>query len=185
MPADARLDDTEHARPDSIAINVSPVELLDPLHCSMVAAALREWQLPPESLCLEITETALVSDVRAALGVLHALLGIGVKFALDDFGTGLSSLNHLKRFPVSIVKIDRSFVAGLANDPVDAAIVAAVAELSHTLGRTVVAEGVETSDQRKQLTALGCDNLQGYLFSRPLSTAAIQQAPEWFAGLAA
>lgn len=174
--------DSGQPRPSTIAVNVSAPELLHPDHCTLVAAALKENELLPETLCLEITESVLVADVRAALNALDALKRLGVTVALDDFGTGYSSLNYLKRFPVSVVKIDRSFITDLADDPVDEAIVVAVIELSHTLGLTVVAEGVESQRQCDHIVALGCDQVQGYLHSRPLPTAAVLAAPEWSAG---
>ena len=176
--------DSGRPRPSTIAINVSAPELLHPLHGELVADALSESALPPETLCLEITESTLVTDVRAAFDVLEALKQIGVTLALDDFGTGYSSLNYLKRFPVNIVKIDRSFIADLADDPVDEAIVVAVTELAHTLRLSVVAEGVETEHQRDHVVTLGCDRLQGYLYSRPLPAAAIQTAEQWPSGAA-
>ena len=121
--------------------------------------------LAPSSLCLELTETALLEDLDRHLGVLLALRDLGVRLALDDFGTGFSSLTYLKRFPVDIVKIDRSFVAGLGVTHCDTAIVRSVIELAHALSLTVVAEGIERPEQLEALRSLGCDLAQGYLFS--------------------
>jgi EAL domain-containing protein (putative c-di-GMP-specific phosphodiesterase class I) len=175
--------DSGGSRPASIAVNVSAPELLHPLHCTRVEAAIRECELPPAALCLELTESILVADARAAVDVLKTLERIGVALALDDFGTGYSSLNYLKRFPVSVVKIDRTFIADLAEDPVDEAIVVAVIDLAHTLGLKVVAEGVETPDQRDHVISLGCDHIQGFLYSPPVPSAEIPTTAPWAVGL--
>jgi len=115
----------------------------------------------------------LVRDVTTAAMVLHALKELGVILAIDDFGTGFSSLNYLKRFPVDVLKIDRSFVNGLGVDPEDGAIVAAVRALGGALGLDVVAEGVETELQAAKLLELDCPYAQGYLFGRPVPAAAL------------
>ena len=118
-----------------------------------------------------MTESVFVRDGERALFVLNDLKDIGVKLALDDFGTGYSSLSYLQRFPVDTVKIDREFVANLGEDPASHTIVAAVIQLAHGLGMTVVAEGVETAEQHRELTALGCDSCQGFYFARPMTAA--------------
>jgi diguanylate cyclase len=128
----------------------------------------------PQSLWLEITESALLADARTATEVLVKLHEIGVLLAVDDFGTGYSSLQHLKIFPLDVIKIDRSFVSGLGTDDGDEAIVRAVIGLATALGFTVVAEGVETSRQRKWLLDLGCELAQGYLFARPAPASEIR-----------
>jgi EAL domain-containing protein (putative c-di-GMP-specific phosphodiesterase class I) len=110
----------------------------------------------------------LVEDTVAAAGTLHALQDLGVKLVLDDFGTGYSSLGYVKRFPLSFLKIDRSFVAGMGSNDRDAAIICAIAEMARALGARVVAEGVETEEQLVGVGKLGCELAQGYLFSRPL-----------------
>jgi EAL domain-containing protein (putative c-di-GMP-specific phosphodiesterase class I) len=120
-------------------------------------------------LCIEITEGTLMASGSAE--VLQRLHDLGVKVAIDDFGTGYSSLYYLKRFPVDVVKIDRSFVDGLGTDADDDAIVTAVLSLGHALGLRVVAEGVETEAQRDRLIGLGCDAGQGFLMSRPVPAA--------------
>jgi EAL domain-containing protein (putative c-di-GMP-specific phosphodiesterase class I) len=107
-------------------------------------------------------------DAEETLSVLRALKDLGVRLHVDDFGTGYSSLSYLKRFPVDAVKVDRSFVDGLANDPEDIAIVEAIISLAHTLGIEVIAEGVESLPQLQALQAMGCESAQGYLFSRPV-----------------
>ncbi|MGZ4682881.1 MAG: EAL domain-containing protein, partial [Acidimicrobiales bacterium] len=111
--------------------------------------------------------SVFVSDSERALVVLNDLKDIGVSLALDDFGTGYSSLSYLKRFPVDVLKIDRSFVDGLGEDPEDTAIVTAIISLSRALGLRVVAEGVETRRQLDELRRLGCDRAQGFMFARP------------------
>ena len=125
-------------------------------------------------MCLEITESVLMEE--SSVAAMTALKDLGVRLSIDDFGTGYSSLGYLKRFPVDSVKVDRSFVDGLGIDGEDSAIVAAVVSLGHALGLSVVAEGVETSGQLKELLALGCDRAQGYWFSGPRN-------PTEFAGL--
>jgi EAL domain-containing protein (putative c-di-GMP-specific phosphodiesterase class I) len=112
-----------------------------------------------------------MDDVEVSLAAIRALKSLGIRLSIDDFGTGYSSLGYLKRLPVDAVKVDRSFVDGLGTDPEDSAIVAAVVNLGHTLGLTVVAEGVETNVQLAELVALGCDEAQGFLFSAAVPPA--------------
>jgi EAL domain-containing protein (putative c-di-GMP-specific phosphodiesterase class I) len=114
----------------------------------------------------------LMDDIEGAVAALKSLKAIGVAIAVDDFGTGYSSLAHLRRFPVDILKIDHSFVAGLGRNPEDAAIVRAVLALARTLDLAVVAEGVERAEQLHELRALGCERAQGHLFSAPLTEPA-------------
>ena len=149
-----------------LRVNLSARQFERPDVVDTVSAALRDSGLPAEALCLEITETILMSDAPAALRTLTALKALGVELAIDDFGIGYSSLAYLKRFPVDTLKIDRSFVAGLGTDPLDLPIVQAVLSLGHTLGLEVVAEGVETPLQEKTLKALGCERAQGFLYAR-------------------
>ncbi len=136
-----------------------------------VAELLADTGLPPAQLCLEITETALMRDVRAGLQALTELHEVGVRLAVDDFGTGYSSLSYLKRFPLDVLKVDRSFVDGLPDEAHDVAITTAILELARSLGLSVTAEGVETPEQREALLAMGCRRAQGYLFSRPVPEA--------------
>ena len=133
-----------------------------------VTAALWDTTLHPRDLSLEVTESAIMKNERRAVEVLGELKRMGIAIALDDFGTGFSSLNYLKRFPVDTVKIDRSFVRDLAFDPDDAAIVAAILSIARQLDLNVVAEGVETTEQRDFLTERSCPEIQGFLFSPPV-----------------
>ena len=151
----------------SMAVNVSARQLLDPDLVGEVATALQESGLDPSGLVLEITESATVSDTEAAIARLEELKALGVGLAIDDFGTGYSSLSYLRRFPVDQLKIDRSFVNGLATTTQDRAIVASVINLGHALGIQVVAEGVETIDQLEKLGELGCDLAQGFNWDQP------------------
>jgi diguanylate cyclase (GGDEF)-like protein len=150
-----------------MAINVSGAQLRDPSLAPTLAGALREFGVPSKSLELEITENAMMEDEEQASRALHELKSHGVRIALDDFGTGYSSLSYVKRFPVDSIKIDRSFVHGLGDDPDARAIVTAIVAMAHELDLSVVAEGVETEAQEKFLRGLRCDELQGFRFARP------------------
>ena len=157
-------------RPDfklMIRVNLSARQIAQPDLVDLVVAALDKGGIESSSLCLEITETALMADPAAGLKVLQDLRGLGVELAIDDFGTGYSSLSYLKRFPVDVLKIDRSFVDGLGDDPEDTAIVTAIISLGRALGLRVVAEGVETQRQLAELRRLGCDRGQGFMFAKP------------------
>jgi diguanylate cyclase (GGDEF)-like protein/PAS domain S-box-containing protein len=161
--------------PFGVAVNLSAHQLRHPGLIDHVRTALTKYDLTPSSLCLELTESALLEDLDRHIGVLLTLRDLGVRLALDDFGTGYSSLTYLKRFPVDIVKIDRSFVAGLGVTHCDTAIVRSVIELAHALSLTVVAEGIERPEQLEELRSLGCDLAQGYLFARPQPQACLLQ----------
>ena len=157
----------------TMAVNVSGAELSDPGFAGHVAEVIRRHGVPALQLCLEMTETALVGEWGGVQETLAALSRLGVRLALDDFGTGYSSLAHLQRMKVDILKIDRSFVAQIGRSPRDREIVAAVMAMSHTLGTTVIGEGIETSQQLDTLAGLDCDQGQGFLFARPLSPEAL------------
>ena len=154
--------------PERIAVNVSGVQFRRRRLLETVLTALREFKVDPGSLELEITENAMMADEAEASRGLVELKSVGVRIALDDFGTGYSSLSYVKRFPVDSLKIDRSFVQEIESDPEAQAIAVAIIALAHQLGLRVVAEGVETATQASYLTRLGCDELQGYRFGRPL-----------------
>jgi diguanylate cyclase (GGDEF)-like protein len=163
---------------NGICVNVAAAEFTDPAYCDAVEAICETSGIEPHELCLEITENVLIDDVPGALAAFDGLKRVGVQLALDDFGTGYSSLSYLKRFPVDLVKIDRTFVAGIPSEPLDEAIVTAVIGLAHGIGMTVVAEGVEEPGQRQTITRLGCDLAQGYLFARPMAAEAVPDCLE-------
>jgi diguanylate cyclase (GGDEF)-like protein/PAS domain S-box-containing protein len=159
--------------PLTIAVNLSARQLQYPGIVDEVSAALAAAGLDPRSLVLEITETAIMEQPDAAILILTELRRLGVRLALDDFGTGYSSLSYLQRFPVDILKIDRSFVAGVAGSTEDSALARGILTLGQTLGLETVAEGIETAEQLAALRELGCQLGQGYFFARPLGPAAV------------
>ncbi len=161
-------------QPLNVAINLSTRALHDQQFPQTVATLLRQYDLAPARLTLEITESALMSDPARALEVLTHLAGLGVRLSIDDFGTGYSSLGYLKRLPVHEVKIDKAFVLAMGSDPKDAAIVQAVIVLAHALDLEVVAEGVEDQTTWDLLASWGCDSAQGYYMSRPLLAEQVQ-----------
>lgn len=154
-----------------MSVNLSVVQLRDPQLPDEVQQILDQYQLEAGRLCLEVTESALSADPDAEASVLNRLRNLGVHLAMDDFGTGNSSLTALRRFPFDILKIDRSFVSGIGAGEEDSAIVAATISLGQALGLKTVAEGVETEAQAAFLVRNGCDELQGYLFGRPVPFA--------------
>ncbi|HEX6311956.1 MAG TPA: EAL domain-containing protein, partial [Acidimicrobiia bacterium] len=164
-------------RPELLAVNVSGRQLADPDLVPTVDAALRDTGIDARRFCIEITETAIMHDPADAQHTLGALRGLGVKIALDDFGTGYSSLGYIRRFPVDIVKIDHSFVEGVAHDAESAAIVAAVTAMARALALTTVAEGVESAERLAQLQRLGVDWVQGYYFSVPIPGSELMRMP--------
>ncbi len=166
----------------NVSVNLSARQLLAPNLADVVGDALASSGLAPESLCLEITESVLLEDSDACARALARLSSFGVRIGVDDFGTGFSSLTYLKRFPVDILKIDKSFVDGLGQSREDRAIVASIIDLAHAFGLTTIAEGVETPEQLAELKNLGCELGQGYLWSRPLPAA---EADEWISSASA
>jgi len=151
-----------------IAINLSTRDLLDPELSNKLGALLERHGVSPASFCLEITESAIMDDPQRAEAMLNRLSEQGFKLSIDDFGTGYSSLGYLKRLPVDELKIDKSFVMGMATDDGDAQIVRSTIDLAHNLGLTVVAEGVETAAILERLQSLSCDDAQGYYISKPM-----------------
>ena len=139
----------------------------------MVADTLRSTGTDGSQLAFEITESTLMRDPEATLGILRQIKAMGIRIAIDDFGTGYSSLSHLKRFPVDSVKIDRSFVRDLETDPDDRELAKAIVAMSRSLRLRVVAEGVETAAQASMLGAMGCTSLQGFLYERPVDGSAV------------
>jgi predicted signal transduction protein with EAL and GGDEF domain len=159
----------------SVTVNVSPRQLLDDRLASRVGDLLARCGMEPSRLVLEITESALMQDPTTATRRLEHLTRVGVRLAVDDFGTGHSSLAHLQRFPIDLLKIDRSFVSRV-EEHTGGSLVRAIVQLAHTLEMTTVAEGVETTEQRDRVASLGCDLAQGYLFMRPCDGEAIRAA---------
>lgn len=151
-----------------IAVNLSARQFRDSRLVATLARLLKESGMPPDQLTLEITESMVMGNVNMVIETLRAMRATGLQIAIDDFGTGYSSLSYLKRLPVSILKIDQSFVRDIATDANDAAVVTAIIGLAHSLHLTVIAEGVETEAQRVLLRDQGCDQYQGYYFSKPL-----------------
>ena len=164
MPADAK-----------VAVNLSAKQFTDPDLAGRIRNVLEITEIPPRCLELEITESTLMDDVEAAIRIMQEIKSTGVSIAIDDFGTGYSSLSYIKRFPIDVLKVDRSFVMDIPDDKNDMAITAAVIAMAHKLDLNVVAEGVETDEQLQYLRLNNCDEGQGYLFSRPLSLGQLHQ----------
>ena len=161
--------------PMRLSVNFSPRQFQQPTFLSSVAEILKESKLDPSWLELELSEHSVMKDPEQAIEKLLELRRMGIKIAIDDFGTGYSSLNYLKRFPIDTLKVDQSFVRDVVVDADDSAIVRAIVTLGHALELTVVAEGVETAEQLEYLTSLECDIVQGFLFSKSLSTEDFHQ----------
>jgi diguanylate cyclase (GGDEF)-like protein len=171
--AQARTWRARGAPPLQIAVNVSSHQFMEDKLVEKVVAALADSGLEAEHLKLEITESLLMQDVEQNIGTMHALTGLGVQLAIDDFGTGYSSLSYLRRFPISELKIDQAFVRDLNRNAEDTAITHTIISLARNLGLNVIAEGVETIEQATSLRAAGCDEMQGYYFSRPIAADAL------------
>jgi EAL domain-containing protein (putative c-di-GMP-specific phosphodiesterase class I) len=150
-----------------IAVNLSPVQVRDPTLVDTISALLREHGIPASRLTLEVTEGVLMDDPDEARARLGRLKALGVRLALDDFGTGYSSLSYLQRFNFDKLKIDRGFVDPLGRDQSSNALVQAIVALGRALDLTLLAEGVETEEQRVRLRLAGCQEMQGFLFARP------------------
>jgi diguanylate cyclase (GGDEF)-like protein/PAS domain S-box-containing protein len=165
-----------HGQPPlRIAVNLSARQFMQPSLASHVAQVLEETGLPPACLELELTESVFMNDVNQAATLLHGLKALGVTLSIDDFGTGYSSLSYLRSFPIDVLKIDRSFVNDIATDADDEAIVVSIIALAHNLKLRVVAEGVESREQLEYLRRHGCDQIQGYYFSRPVAPLQFEQ----------
>lgn len=152
----------------TLSVNVSPRQMRDDNFVDQVLSILATTGANPKRLKLEITESQLLHDVEKTIVKMEELKAHGVGFSLDDFGTGYSSLSYLKRLPLDQLKIDQSFVRDVMSDQNDATIARSIISLGHNLGLTVIAEGVETTDQLEFLAGNGCSAYQGYLFSRPV-----------------
>ncbi len=158
-----------------VSVNVSTRSLLDRHFAQTVRDLLSTYNVPPTSLCLEVTETAIMADPENARALLSDFRSIGVQISIDDFGTGYSSLAYLQVIPATELKIDRTFIAALRNVDFDCAIVASTVDLAHRLGMTVVAEGVEDRSAYETLRRLGCDEAQGYFFAAPTDASALSR----------
>ncbi|MEW5889735.1 MAG: GGDEF domain-containing response regulator [Pseudomonadota bacterium] len=159
----------------AVSVNVSAVQFGQPRLLDAVSRSLRDTGFRPECLTLEITESVIMHDAESAAGMLRALKNMGVKIAVDDFGTGYSSLSYLKRFPIDILKIDKSFVQAVGSNDEDTAIVRAIIALAKSLHLVTIAEGVETHEQAEFLRREGCDRFQGYYFSRPMDPGVLME----------
>jgi diguanylate cyclase (GGDEF)-like protein/PAS domain S-box-containing protein len=157
-----------------MSVNLSARQFQAPGLIGDVAAAIAEAGVPAGNVTLELTETLLMRDTEATVDALAALKALGVKLAVDDFGTGYSALSYLRRFPVDILKIDKSFVDGVATNHEDAALAQTIVQLGRTLNLQTLAEGIESADQSSQLEALGCTYGQGYLFARPTAPEEVE-----------
>ncbi|MDH0303116.1 EAL domain-containing protein [Pseudomonas sp. GD04091] len=158
----------EKVRVPKVSVNISARQFSDGQLGTRIATILEETGLPPACLELELTESILMREVNEAMQILDSLKNLGLSIAVDDFGTGYSSLNYLKQFPIDVLKIDRTFVDGLPEGEQDAQIARAIIAMAHSLNLAVIAEGVETHEQLEFLREHGCDEVQGYLFGRPM-----------------
>ncbi|MGE3909054.1 MAG: EAL domain-containing protein [Chloroflexota bacterium] len=166
--------DPAHARL-SVAVNISARQLQDARLVERVAELLDQYALDPSTLTLEITESVAMQNTEDTIARLAALKVLGVRLAIDDFGTGYSSLSYLQRFPIDILKIDRAFVQGIAENEDDQALAQTIVQLARTLRLSTVAEGIETAEQLARLQELGCDHGQGFFFSRPVPSERISE----------
>jgi EAL domain-containing protein (putative c-di-GMP-specific phosphodiesterase class I) len=158
-----------------VSVNVSAKQLADPQFVATVHVALRESGLAPELLELELTETVMSTNIVRSAAIIKELRAMGVRIAVDDFGTGYNSLATLRSYAVDTLKLGMCFVTDIVESPVDRAIASAVITAAHLLGARVVAEGIETEEQRATLAVLHCDCGQGYLYSKPISAPRFEQ----------
>ncbi|HYJ45156.1 MAG TPA: EAL domain-containing protein, partial [Pyrinomonadaceae bacterium] len=158
-----------------VAVNLSPRQFQQPDLLLMIARILRETELKPDCLELEVTESSVMKNTESAINTLRELKAMGIKISIDDFGSGYSSLSYLKNLPIDVLKIDQSFVRDMSTDPNDAAIVMAIVQLAHSLKLKVTAEGVENEDQLRFLRLLRCDEMQGFLFCKPIPVEGFEQ----------
>jgi diguanylate cyclase (GGDEF)-like protein len=160
----------------TVAVNLSPLQIRDPKFVDLIAAIMRQSGIAPSRVILEITESVLIEDPQATQQRLEALRALGVGLALDDFGTGYSSLSYLQKFPFTEIKIDRAFVASLGTTATAGAVIQSIVTLGHALGMKVLAEGIETDEQRVLLRLAGCDEMQGFLFGKPRPAEIVDRA---------
>lgn len=164
----------------TISVNISPIQWMNDDFEDMILNTLKKFNLPEEQLELEITESILMNSFEKTIKKMRHLRELGIKVALDDFGTGYSSLNYLKQMPITTLKIDKTFIDDLFSERSNQSILNAIISLGHTIGLEVVAEGVETGEQVSYLCANKCDNIQGYIFSKPISEVEIVNFIEYF-----
>ncbi|NQZ86589.1 MAG: EAL domain-containing protein [Colwellia sp.] len=158
----------QYNRRVTVAVNITAVEFQDPKLIENIQALLYKYQIPPRCLDLEITENVVITEMATAMNTIVILQNMGIKVSIDDFGTGYSSLAYLRRLPIDKIKIDKSFIEEVASNDSDFTIVKSMVELSHGLGKRVLAEGVETEEQLRLLRNIGCDAVQGYYISKPV-----------------
>ncbi|MDD4504703.1 MAG: EAL domain-containing protein, partial [Clostridiaceae bacterium] len=163
-----KLWQASNLKPIYVSVNLSAVQLIQEDFIDMVSDILKETGLSPEYLELEITESVAVKNHEYITGILKKLKKMGIRIALDDFGTGYSSLNYLKNFAITTLKIDRSFIHDINENPKNSAIVSSILAMGHNLRLNVTAEGIETKEQYEVLRDRGCDVIQGFYFSKPL-----------------
>lgn len=158
-----------------LSVNISPKQFREPAFVERVGEVVKDYGIDPKLLHLEITESTVLDNVEQTIERMESLRTLGINFSIDDFGTGHSSLAYLKRLPIEIIKIDRSFVCDIENDPNDAVLVETIIVMARHLGLDVIAEGVETPEALEFLKEKGCRKFQGYLFSRPVTFSALQE----------
>jgi EAL domain-containing protein (putative c-di-GMP-specific phosphodiesterase class I) len=176
--ADYRNWHSQGLQPPSIAVNVSSIQLRQKNFVDIVSKAIKDSNAMPHGLDLEITESLIMEDVEGNIKKLKALRDMGINIAIDDFGTGYSSLGYLARLPVNTLKIDRSFIMTMTSNPDSTMIVSTIISLAHSLNMKVIAEGVETEEQSRFLKLLKTDEIQGYLFSKPLPASQMTEMLE-------
>jgi diguanylate cyclase (GGDEF)-like protein/PAS domain S-box-containing protein len=165
----------DEGAPVHVAVNISARSLLEQTLPAKIQASLDKWRVDPRFMKIEITESSIMADPAHALAILSMLQSMGVRLSVDDFGTGYSSLTHLRQLPIDEIKIDKSFVMGMTSNEADASIVRTVIDLGHNLGKQVCAEGVENEETWRMLKDMGCDLIQGYWISKPLSAPDLLQ----------
>ncbi|WP_279384450.1 EAL domain-containing protein [Geotalea toluenoxydans] len=165
-----------------VAVNFSPKQFLQPMMVNMVEQVLAEEDMDPRWLEMEVTENVMLQNVDKTIDTLNRLNKLGIHISIDDFGTGYSSLSYIKKLPIQTLKIDQSFVSDIDTNKDDAAIATAVINMARSLRLNVIAEGVETVEQLKMLSDLDCQEMQGYLFSKPVSAEEVThllKSTEW------
>jgi EAL domain-containing protein (putative c-di-GMP-specific phosphodiesterase class I) len=156
---------------DGISVNVTSQQLREPGFAAAVRERIGSFSLDPKLIMLELTESTLVDDVKGTASIMHELRDAGIRIAIDDFGTGFSSLSYLQRLPIDTLKIDRSFISRIPVNEGDMKLVRSIISIGKELELEVVAEGVETKEQLEFLRSIGCDQIQGFYFSKPLAPA--------------